>query len=194
VVAKGETNHEIGRDGVRKARLWLDSTLMASVQWISGTAGDNKLRFDRADGKETFTFDLGGLIMEPGQASGIFMGECKHRRDTGLGTEFRQFLAQCYLAESINSVADYFLWISFTPFLMSDWQIKESVDYIERAVDENESIALGGGTFDSEIAERVSHKLITVVLSDQQIAKLSLGEHELIEVQQALIKIRSRSI
>ena len=132
-------------------------------------------------------------MTEPSQDSGIFMGECKHRKDTKLGSEFRQFLAQCYRAESVGTLADYFFWISFTPFLMKDWQIKESVDYIEAAVMDNKPIALGDDAFDPEIAQRVSDKLITVVLSDRQLEHLSLGESELIEVQQALLKIRKQS-
>ena len=43
MVAKGEALHESGREGVRKVRRWLNSTLMAEVLWIAGTAGDNHL-------------------------------------------------------------------------------------------------------------------------------------------------------
>lgn len=193
-VKKGEHIQKLGDIGVRQAKRWLDSTLMAEVHWISGEPGDGKITFERADGEELFTFDMGGLLTGLAHKSKVFVGECKNYQDAGdQGALYRRFLAQCYRAEDSSTFVDAYLWITSAPFLSTQWSKKEGVDFIKESIELKErhkEIALGSSTFDEEIAQAVSDKLITVVISKRQLKMLSLDGEELLKVQKAILGAR----
>lgn len=201
VVLSGEDRQQIGADGVRAARLWLEATCRARVEWDNPTLCKEKLQYRKAsasagsmDPNDYFSFDIGGQLVGGDMTGKLFLAEIKnHKRMSG--TPFREFLAKCYRTyEEIPNFADQFLWISWAPFLANEWDRITTEEFIEESVTYNEftrSIALGSeANSNPETLKKVSERLVVVILSDEQIERLCLNREELQEVKKALLDIR----
>ncbi|MGI5503012.1 hypothetical protein [Lentzea sp. CA-135723] len=119
----GEETQAKGADGVRRAKLYLESTTRANVQWVNpDKVAVPKLSFEWANDK-TFSFDMGGILLGGELQGQEFLAECKYYTSAqDQGTHYRRFLAQCYRAYNLRpDRCDKFLWVTWSPFLVNDW-------------------------------------------------------------------------
>src|SRR5665213_1770989 len=198
----GEEVQQRGAEGVNLAKRWLESTCRAEVKWNNPTKETSKLQFVKASApnpptlmEHCFSFDLGGLLIGGDTDGKVFLAEVKSgETNANHGTEYRAFLAKSYRAKQIApAFYDYFLWITWVPFLSSKWPELLTGEYVKESVESNEStrgIALGAEpTADGELCTWVAACTMIVVLSDRQIEVLSLQRDEASHVRESLLKL-----
>lgn len=200
----GEQIQKLGEEGTLRAKRWLDSTCRAEVRW-NNPGAKKKLQYKKAgapEGSEAqgdfFSFDLGGYFLGGDQDGDVFLAECKkYASSADQGSEYRKFLAKCYLVESVaGDFVDAFLWITWAPFLVTTWGDLRKDSFAASAITgtaECKYIALGTADLDADIAARVASKIILVVLGDAQEVSLSLHGDELLHVRKALLELRAAS-
>jgi hypothetical protein len=187
-VVAGEVAQDIGRDGLQRAKQWLDLTTRVKEIWSYDHrlfAGLLCFSWPHASRTE-FSFDLGGTFRGDQLAGQSFLAEVKNYQcESDLPEHFRNFLAKCYVALGTRpEICDNFLWISWSPFQAQRWNrhaTKESVraallhkDNRKRVFGvDNEADALL--ELDSEYVAQVASRIWLITLSVQQ-EKLVLTE------------------
>ncbi|MTE19653.1 hypothetical protein F0L17_11040 [Streptomyces sp. TRM43335] len=183
----GEALHQLGDDGARRAKRWLESTTRVKAAWLNTdpySAG--RLEFPWSYGGWNFSYDIGG-ILHGGEFSGqMFLAECKKYSAAGdQGTHYQSYLAKCYVTLLHHArLADHFMWITWHPFLVGSWGKLCSVDKVREGVlseasrvfnteSEDEAKAL----IDEDIAQEVANRLWLLVLSDKQEKLVITPEH-----------------
>lgn len=198
MVVTGEALHKIGADGADAARRWLNSTMRAKVHWVRpDPTADERLSFEAPSGTP-FSFDIGGLLQGDDQHGKEFLGEVKnYSTGTTQGSEFKEFLAKCYRTFSLRPErCGAFYWITWLPFSAQSWAKLDNPDSVESAVKEHWKYNFGseeqaGAQLDSSIVNTVSERVWRIVLSDYQIANLTMSdEHRSIIVQHEVAKGR----
>ncbi len=204
VARTGEQVQQAGADGSERAKRWLESTCRAEVKWNNPAIGVNKLQHrkagapsDSTNQADFFSFDLGGAFLG-GDANGqLFLAESKkYVASFDQGTEYRKFIAKCYCVEvNLAQVYDRYLWITWAPFLVTQWDQLLTPAYVAAAATDAacRDIALGENKFDPAIGNSVAQKLLIVVLADRQETVLSLHGDELMHVRKALLEFRAAS-
>lgn len=198
----GEEAQESGREGVRSAKRWLESTCRAEVKWDNPTKGRDKLQYRKAaavEGSENagdyFSFDCGGTLLGGDNDGDTFLAEVKHYSRAGdQGVQYREFLAKCYRTKQVAAAwCNHFVWITWAPFLVSSWPQLRTAQYVQEALTANElsrAIALGTAEPDPDLCATVASHLMIVVVCDLQLRLLSLQDPELLHVRKALLEIR----
>jgi hypothetical protein len=172
----GEDLHEIGRQGVRRAKKWLDATTRVTSSWtVYDKVPVSRLEFDWAHGGRQFSYDLGGLLHGSEYDNQMFLAECKKYTTKSQGPHFDKFLAQSYVAlGAAPQVADHFMWITWHPFRIDSWNELGSPPAIRTAIEhaDNRQRVLGPpeneDAIDEGRLEALSQRLWIIVLSDRQ--------------------------
>jgi len=120
----GEANHEIGRDGARRAKRWLESTTRVRSAWTNEEANSiSRLEFDWPYGGQPFPFDVGGLFYGGAIHNQAFVVEVK--KYTVVGDQraaYGDWLAKAYLVRKAHHrIADQFLFMTWHPFAQTSW-------------------------------------------------------------------------
>lgn len=158
-----------GREGVARAKRWLDGTTRARVEWTVYDAGAApKLTVDVPGVGEVGSFDMGGLLKDGAIHNQQFWAEVKfYDKSSGdLTAEYRKFLVLCYRAlETHQALYDEFMFITWVPFAVTTWHELTTVKYVTSCVES----ALGSAVAaDSDLCARVSERLTIIVLSERQ--------------------------
>lgn len=172
----GEDLHEIGRQGVRRAKKWLDATTRVTSSWtVYDKVPVSRLEFDWPNGGRQFSYDLGGLLHGGTYDNQMFLAECKKYTSKSQGSHFDKFLAQSYaVLGAAPQVADHFMWITWHPFRIDSWNELGSPAAIRAAIErpDNRTRVLGPANDEEPIdqtrVEALSEKLWIIVLSDRQ--------------------------
>jgi len=185
----GEALHQLGAEGTRRAKKWLDATTRVKASWTNEDATyTNKLEFAWPFGGQSFSFDLGGILTGGDFEGHFFLSEVKKYSSAGdQGAHWDNFLAKCYVARrTMAPLCDHFMWITWHPFRQNTWTKLASAEQVrtglllehnrKRALgkeDEDEARALIDDTVVAEVAERVW----LLVLSDKQESLVITPEH-----------------
>lgn len=194
----GEELHERGREGVRRAKEWLEFTTRAEVPWtVLNPAIVNKLEFGWADGG-TYSFDLAGHLTS-GEVDGqMFFGEVKYyKRAEKQADQYEEFLAKTFRALLTDPArCDRFLWITWAPFSASIWDDLTDVNRIRKAVASHSAKVLGEEDVewtevDEGVALDLAERVWIIVLSEPEETHLRMLEdhYELIKGKVARAKI-----
>lgn len=170
----GEEYQEKGRDGVFRAKYWIEGSTRANVWWTQydNEIARNKLKITCADGTES-SFDFGGIFVGEELHSRQFFAEVKSYSDAGskLQSMYKVFLSVCYRALILDkSKYDYFLWISWAPGNSGDWKNQATWEYVRDSIKANPSKALDHSTLepDIEICKEIASKLWIVIFGHRQ--------------------------
>lgn len=184
----GEETQAKGAEGTRRAKIWLDATTRAEVQWVNPEPiAIPKLTFPWLDG-QTFSFDLAGILRGEKIDRQEFFAECKkYKNSSDQGLHYKKFLAQCYRAFDLRPErCDNFMWITWAPFNVTTWEKLQDAEGVQEAV-----LALSPRTLgtrikaearellDKEKCKEVADRLRMIVLSDWQRENLSLTQEHL---------------
>lgn len=186
-MSAGETLHVIGREGVRRAKVWLEKTGRVNVTLSRYEVREAPfLTFVRPDGVQ-YSFDVGGnLLLDGGNA--IFYGEVKKvSGEAGQGAQYREYLAKCYCAFVKNHQPYHFMWITWHPFSLTTWTKLCDVAHLKKAVESHREVYCGTDPVDDATCADLAQRLWLIVLSDRQEA-LSMSDDMLGEVRRAIVK------
>jgi hypothetical protein len=198
----GEDLHEIGADGARRAKEWLEATTRVKASWTNtDPKWSRRMTFNWPSGKQTqFSLDLGGLLCGGEFDNDIFMAECKKYSTPGdQGTHYLSYLAKCYvIASNPQCYVDHFMWITWCPFNVQDWNKLLSKEWIERALHKHSADVFGeippaevSSHIDDEVVAWVADRLWMIVLSEKQEKLVITREHRsLIQKNEVLEGIR----
>ncbi|MEC4014922.1 hypothetical protein [Streptomyces sp. H27-D2] len=145
------------------------------------------MTFQWPAGKQTeFSLDLGGLLCGDEFDNDIFMAECKkYSTPADQGTHYLSYLAKCYVMLSQQpEAAEHFMWITWCPFNVNDWNKLLTEGWVARAVEKHGKDIFGDVTSeeaesftDPEVVKKVAERLWMIVLSDKQEALVITREH-----------------
>jgi hypothetical protein len=198
----GEETQERGRDGVRLAKAYLESTGRADVVFDNPSKGAAHLKFTKEKFAQTpdaqgagFSFDCGGILQGEGVEGMTFLAEVKkYATEGGQGSEYTLFLAKCYRAIAISPRhADKFLWITWHPFSQTKWSQLLAWEHMKDVISKSEKakeIAVGESGIDDDLCKSVAGRLVIIVLSDRQLDILQPTRDERNCIRAALIKLR----
>jgi len=177
----GEDSQDIGRDGLQRAKHWLELSTRVKVAWTHSQQPLAELIHFRwpHGSQEAFSFDLGGIFQGDHLDGQSFLAEVKnYRYEMDLPDQFRDFLAKCYVAlEAKRTRCDHFLWISWSPFQARSWHKHATTDSVKKALAHaaNRKRVLDVDTasdamqkWNIELMSQVASRVWLVTLSDQQ--------------------------
>jgi hypothetical protein len=183
----GEALHEKGKDGARRAKLWLEATTRVSHSWLNTDAGiGERCQFKWPFGGRSFSFDIGGLLRGPDFDGHSFLAECKKYSTVGnQPVEYSEYLAKCYVAyQDHPKWADHFMWITWHPFNINRWANLCSEETIEKGVIDQRQRVFGTddesqakACIHGDVVKSVADRLWVVVLSDKQEKLVIPREH-----------------
>jgi len=190
----GEDAHEAGREGLQRAKRWLERTTRVDQSWTHRDRPMAELlEFAWPNGSsEAFSFDLGGRFRGDPLDNQSFVAEVKHyRKELDLPVHFKNFLAKCYVALGAHPQrCDHFLWMSWAPFQAQKWDEHTTAPSVAKAVlhranrqrvfgtsDEDEA----KGLVDAERLSRVADRVWLVTLNDKQ-EQLVVAQNHYLEV------------
>jgi hypothetical protein len=190
----GEDAQDTGREGLQRAKRWLELTTRVDQSWTHRDRPMAELlEFRWPHGSaETFSFDLGGKFRGESLDNQSFLAEVKrYRKEGDLPSHFRDFLAKCYVAMAERPQrCDHFLWVSWAPFQAQRWDEHTSVASVTRALlhatnrertlgieDEGKAQTL----LDAERLGRVAERVWLITLNDKQ-EQLVLAQNHYLEV------------
>uniref|UniRef100_UPI0031DEF4F1 hypothetical protein n=1 Tax=Streptomyces hawaiiensis TaxID=67305 RepID=UPI0031DEF4F1 len=184
----GEELHEVGADGARRAKEWLEATTRVKASWTNtDPKWSRRMTFKWPNGKRTtFSLDLGGLLCGGEFDNDIFMAECKkYSRPGDQGTHYLSYLAKCYVILSQQpQAAEHFMWITWCPFNANDWNKLLTEEWIIRALEKHATDIFGEVTpqelstvIDRDIVAEVANRLWMIVLSEKQETLVITREH-----------------
>ncbi|WOQ17584.1 hypothetical protein [Raineyella sp. W15-4] len=181
----GEALHDLGREGARRAKHWLESTSRVDACWVNPDKGAaQKLTFGWPEGGHSFSFDLGGKLRYGDFDGQLFYAEVKKYSAVGdLNAHYKAFLAKCYVAYlKVPNFADHFMWVSWTPHGTSRWATLTSTAEVRAAVIEHADRIFPAGTdpvtsVDEDACKAVSDRLWLLILSNKQESLVPFVEH-----------------
>ncbi len=187
----GEDAQETGRDGLHRAKRWLEMTTRVDKSWTHGDKPMAELlTFAWPFGGGTYTFDLGGTFRGGELGGQSFLAEVKnYKREGDLPVHFRDFLAKAYVALGTHpDRCGNFLWISWSPFQAQMWDTHASVESVQKAVLHKANVSRvlgtvdvseGAAKLDAERMTRVADRVWLVTLGEQQESLVLAPEHYL---------------
>lgn len=180
-----EETQEQGREGVRRAKLWLERSGRVDVYW---TAYEHPahLRVARPAGGER-RFDLGGVIRGGDLDSRVLYAEVKKVSSAGdQGTKYEEYLANCYCKLLPDrELPCEFMWITWHPFRVSSWTQLCDAESVRAAVTSRRDDWLGPGyEVDDDLCRATAERLWLIVLSEQQ-ERLVMSDEMLGELRKA---------
>ncbi|MFD0692151.1 hypothetical protein [Actinomadura fibrosa] len=132
----GEDAHIKGREGLERAKRWLDKSTRVAYAWTNEDEGLKELlEFDWPHGKD-FSFDLGGKFRGGDLEGDMFLAEVKnYDYEMTLPKHYKDFLAKCYVALTLKPKrCSHFLWISWSPFQAQRWHLHTTAETVKDAV------------------------------------------------------------
>jgi len=181
----GEEIQETGRDGVRRAKEWLERTGRADVYWTAYEQ-PSMLVVKRPGGGER-SFDMGGTLHGGEFKASPFYAEVKKYSTVGGQADmYGDYIANCYcmlLAEPDKPFE--FMWITWHPFSQSKWAKLCEWDEVRDEVEARKTDWLGtAAVVDEQLCRDVAERLWLIVLSDQQ-ERLGMSVEMLAEIRKA---------
>ncbi len=184
----GETRHQSGFDGARRAKEWLEATTRVQVPWVVPEPyAVCKLTFHWADtDSTTFSYDLGGRLIGEDLEGQEFLAEVKNYKGASDQAElYVEYLAKCYRAyQERPDRCDNFMWITWAPFSVTKWQKLCSCDEVLEAVVRHRDRALGEPDLtkahiavDKSCCDEVANRLWIIVLSERQESLVVTRQH-----------------
>jgi hypothetical protein len=177
----GEDTHDVGREGLLRAKQWLDLTSRVKQSCTHADRPMSELLHFRwpYGAKRQFSFDLGGNFRGDDLDGQSFLAEIKNYRcENDLPTHFRDFLAKCYVAlESKPDRCDHFLWISWSPFQARRWDKHATSNSVRNSVvhSANRKRVLGVDSetdavakLNADLTVQVADRIWLVTLSSKQ--------------------------
>ncbi|MGW7423519.1 hypothetical protein ACWGJB_26365 [Streptomyces sp. NPDC054813] len=167
-MAAGERQQEKGRDGVRFAREWLESTTRVQVPWVVYEV-PHMTTLTLLDGSKE-SWDLAGFFTGGGKS--MFYAEVKNYETDDQGTPYREYLSDCYsvtakMIEEGDDKKHEFMWITWHPFALKSWTKLCDPSAIEDALGKFPQ-KLDGRAYDPDIGRLVAERLWLIVLSRRQ--------------------------
>ena len=165
----GEVAQEAGRDGVRRAKRWLERTGRVEVHWTV-YEHPSMLTVTRPGGNDR-SFDLGGVIRGGDLDGHQFFAEVKNYRAAGdQPKQYGDYLANAYCKMLEGREKLYqFMWITWHPFSVSRWVKLCETTEVRAKVSERQTEWLGSEiSIDEELCEIVADRLWLIVLSEKQ--------------------------
>lgn len=164
----GEEQQETGREGVRFAREWLESTTRVQVPWTVYEM-PQLTTLTLLDGSRE-SWDLSGFFTDGIRRQ--FYAEVKNYNDDSQGGMYREYLTDCYSATAKmiaeeNDQKHEFMWITWHPFLTGSWTKLCDESTISDAVAKFPD-KLGGHRYNREVGSLVANRLWLIVLSRRQ--------------------------
>lgn len=183
--APGEQNQQIGDDGARRAKKWLDATTRVRHSYTNmDDGGPGKLSFNWPNGGTSYSYDLGGVFRGKPFDNEVFVAESKkYTASSDQGTHFDKFLAQTYCTlDNHSRLAQHFMWITWAPFRVTTWSTIASSENIRKAIHlhadkvfslnndqpSNERTTEIDDLIDQEIIDYMTANIWMIVLSDKQ--------------------------
>jgi hypothetical protein len=184
----GEELHEVGADGARRAKEWLEATTRVKAAWTNtDPRWGRRMTYKWPAGKKTtFSLDLGGILCGGEFDNATFLAECKKYSIPGdQGTHYLSYLAKCYVIVSQQPDAiDHFMWITWCPFNSTDWNKLLTEEWMKRAILKHSTEIFGDipvdeveSLIDHETVRSVTDRLWMIVLSDKQEQLVITREH-----------------
>lgn len=191
-MAAGEAMHQKGAEGARRAKRWLDATTRTRTSWVNeDTVRAGKLEFPWPHGGESFSFDVGGMLIGQPFDWHNFVAEVKFYSGDDLGPPFDDFLAKCFVVRKLHTTnAEQFMFLTWHPFRIKTWTklcqketivsaIKKHAKHIydiepPDAKDESDGAKAVRAQIDAviqadtEAVEELERRLWLVVLSEKQ--------------------------
>ena len=173
----GERPGEKGREGVHRAKNWLERSTRVEFSY---TAYDNipsvdLLTFD-CPGGGSASFDIGGIFRGEELSKKSFLAEVKnYGPKSDQYPEFKKFLALCYIAYRAKpTYCDRLIWISWRPFRSDRWDELTSInEVIEAIIGERQKVfgpdvtpEEARSSIDMVAAAAVTERLWLIVLSE----------------------------
>lgn len=185
VTKQGESLHEVGREGARRAKQWLESTSRVDACWVNPDKGAvEKLTFEWPQGGQSFSFDLGGKLRYGDFDGKLFYAEVKkYSKSLDLGKHYTDFLAKCYVAyQGAPRFADNFMWVSWAPHAATSWDQLTTQAKVHESVAANASRIFPSGAdvdalIDDATCAAVAERLWILILSDKQEDLVPAVEH-----------------
>ncbi len=180
-----EKSQEVGREGVFKAKQYLESTTHLRLPWTAYDH-DSMCKLQRLDGSKK-VYDLAGYFLGQ-RRHRLFVEAKKYSGAGGQGGMYTEYLADIYSITARARKDDMddqseFMWVTWHPFSQSNWTRLTHHAYIREAVVEHAGrLGLSEGDdnpeIDDDLCRFVSGKLWLLVLSDRQ-HELVLSPEEL---------------
>ena len=181
----GEEAQERGRDGVQRAKRWLERTGRVDVYW---TVYENPTMLAvPIPGGQSRSFDMGGVILGGDLKGSQFFAEVKrHASANNQAKMYGDYLANCYCMLLQDQTKLYeFMWITWHPFSIRKWTRLCEWDEVRDAIRERQNEWLSSAsTVDDNLCRLVADRLWLIVLSDKQ-EQLGMSEEMLGEVRKA---------
>lgn len=188
VTVQGEAAHAKGADGALRAKRWLEATTRANVPWVNpDPVAVPKLSFPWVGGGQSFSFDLGGMLIGGQIANQEFLAESKkYDNASHQNSMYNEYLAKCYVARKLRPErCDNFMWITWSAFATTTWSDLLSVDRVRESVLKecrralDVELADAAAEIDDALCKDVAARLWVIVLSDRQEKHLVLSaEHQ----------------
>jgi hypothetical protein len=167
-VPAGESLQEIGRDGVQRAKVWLEKTGRVDVRFNRYDSCEAAfLGFKKLSGQE-FSFDMSGVLrLDTGNVQ--FFGEVKKvSGEAGQGVMYPEYLAKCYRATVCHQTPYHFMWITWHPFSLNSWTQLCTAAQVKAAVAVHRTNYCETEEVDEQICSDLAERLWLIVLSDRQ--------------------------
>ncbi|HEY3548768.1 MAG TPA: hypothetical protein VGK17_22065 [Propionicimonas sp.] len=182
----GEAAQEAGRDGVKRAKLWLEATSRVDAKWVNPYRGaDKKLRATWPIDGQPFSFDLGGLLRYEEFEGQVFYAEVKnYSGPSDLKEQFEDFLAKCYVWYHAKGAewSDHFVWVTWVPHERARAETLATPAKVRAAVVKNAARIFPAGAdltgaVDEAACHAVSDRVWIIVLSEKQERLVPSREH-----------------
>lgn len=177
----GEVAQEAGRDGVRRAKRWLERTGRVDVYWTV-YEHPSMLTVTRP-GSSYRSFDLGGVI-RGGDLDGhqLFAEVKNYTSASDQPNLYGDYLANAYCKMLEDRRKLYqFMWITWHPFSLNKWAELCKPSEVRQQISKRQPEWLGSdASVDTELCRIVADRLWLIVLSEKQerlcMSRRMLGE------------------
>lgn len=173
-----EATQEKGRKGVARTKRWLEATTYLELLF-NAYEDEAMCIVELLDG--TKRFDMYGFFLGENRRE-VFVENKDYSSDSGLYTQFQEFLAVAYsaTAKRMQTKPDRkteFIWVTTHPFKPSRWSMLESPDEMRDALTAHPEV-LGGAAVDDDLLRLAASRIWVFVLNPRQI-DISLTHAEL---------------
>lgn len=188
----GEDAQDTGREGLQRAKHWLDLSTRVSCFWAyDDPILAEMVHFEWPCGSgqsKPFSFDFGGSFRGDSLDGQSFLAEVKrYRKEGDLPTLFLDFLAKCYVALGAKPKrCDNFLWISWSPFQAQRWDRHTTPDNVRRSLLQKvntkrvfgvDTEAEAAAKLDVQRMAHVANRIWLITLSDRQEMLVPTEDH-----------------
>ncbi|MYN66515.1 MAG: hypothetical protein F4X11_16030 [Acidobacteria bacterium] len=179
----GEEAQEAGREGVQRAKRWLEGTGRVNVYWTVYEHA-SMLGVPRPGGGKR-SFDMSGVILG-GDLDGhqLYAEVKRHSNPRNQAKAYGDYLANCYCKMLRDPDRPYqFMWITWHPFSQTKWTRLCEWDEVRDEVSRRQTEWLGSKILvDDDLCRLVADRLWLIVLSDKQ-EQLRMSDEMLAEVR-----------